>query len=62
MVIDAPVCITSITNAHLGCALDDAVGCSEDLVCGVDNCAKFHELGAATGLVLRTDCCERKWE
>merc|ERR1712241_994817 len=36
------------------------VGCARGLVCGVDNCAKFHELGVATGITAASDCCERE--
>ena len=50
-----------MTNTCLDCDPDDGVGCSAGLVCGVDNCAKFHELGAATGLLSTTDCCEGEW-
>ena len=38
----------------------DRVGCVPGLVCGVNNCAKFHEIGAATGIPSMADCCEGK--
>ena len=43
------------------CDPDDKVGCatSKGLVCGVDNCAKFHALGADTGFDKTADCCEK---
>ena len=51
-----------MANACLDCDPDDGVGCKARLVCGVDNCGKFHQLGSATGFLLTTDCCESKWE
>merc|ERR1712157_257992 len=32
-------------------------GCSTGLVCGVDNCKKFHKLGSSTGMGSSSDCC-----
>ena len=42
----------------LDCDPDDEVGCESGLVCGLDNCAKFHAIGAASGFQSSTDCCE----
>ena len=32
--------------------------CIAGLVCGDNNCDKFHEIGVGTGLTPETDCCE----
>lgn len=37
------------------------MGCAKGLFCGQDNCAKFHEIGAATGITPGADCCEGKF-
>ena len=37
------------------------MGCEEGLVCGVNNCEKFHKLGQITGIMPATDCCEGKF-
>ena len=34
------------------------MGCGHGLVCGVDNCAQFHQLGPSTGMNPSSDCCE----
>merc|ERR1712176_17626 len=39
------------------CDVDDGVGCLTGLVCGVDNCKKFHKLGSSTGMGSSSDCC-----
>lgn len=36
-----------------------SAGCGDGLVCGKDNCAKFHTIGAATGFTSGSDCCEK---
>ena len=36
----------------------DAVGCAPGLICGFNNCAKFHSLVPATGFTSSSDCCE----
>ena len=38
------------------------VGCAAGLVCGDNNCGKFHELSLETGLNPASDCCESKLE
>ena len=43
---------------YADCDPDDRVGCASGLVCGVDNCAQFHEISAATGFFAASDCCE----
>ena len=40
------------------CDPDDRVGCASGLVCGVDNCGRFHEISMTTGFHAATDCCE----
>ena len=45
-------------NTCVDCDPDDAVGCEEGLICGVNNCKQFHELGDITGIRPQTDCCE----
>ena len=40
------------------CDPEDRVGCASGLVCGVDNCAQFHEISEATGFIAASDCCE----
>ena len=49
-----------VPTAWLECDEDDAVGCASGLVCGVDNCAKFHAIGLATGIKPTSDCCENE--
>ena len=41
------------------CDYNDYVGCGAGLICGTNNCAKFHELGKNTGMSESTDCCEK---
>ena len=43
----------------LDCDEDDEQGCGPGLFCGVSNCAKFHEIGAARGIPSGADCCDR---
>ena len=40
------------------CDVDDRIGCAKGLVCGQNNCAKFHKLDAKTGISSGADCCE----
>lgn len=40
------------------CDRDDKVGCAGALVCGKDNCGKFHKLGGSTGFGSGSDCCD----
>ena len=48
-------------NAFSDCdPLEDRSGCGPGLTCNLDNCAKFHEIGAATGFTTSSDCCEGK--
>ena len=37
------------------------MGCAEGLICGVNNCEKFHTFGGGTGILPATDCCEGKF-
>ena len=37
-------------------------GCGAGLVCGTDNCGKYHLIGATTGINHGSDCCERKFD
>ena len=39
----------------------DWKGCGAGLVCGTDNCGKFHAIGSFTGINYGSDCCERKF-
>ena len=61
-----PLCIESqtATPCVIDCCADcdpwDKVGCASGLVCGTDNCAKFHAISKATGFSAKTDCCEGK--
>ena len=45
-------------NVCAECNANDRVGCAEGLVCGVDNCGKFHELDSVVGMTSTSDCCE----
>ena len=47
-----------MSTALADCDPDDKVGCAKGLVCGTDNCAKHHEIGAATGFKASSDCCD----
>ena len=38
----------------------DRNGCGSGLVCGYNNCGKFHALGTSTGIGEGSDCCECK--
>ena len=38
----------------------DNHGCGAGLVCGYNNCAKYHKIGQQTGIREGSDCCERK--
>ena len=40
------------------CDAADGAGCAAGLVCGFNNCAKFHKLGLETGFTPSSDCCE----
>ena len=42
-------------------ALYDYKGCAAGLVCGSNNCAKYHLVGPTTGINHGSDCCERKF-
>lgn len=45
-----------------GCHAGDFVGCEAGLVCGVNNCVKFHTPLQA-GMPADSDCCEgKKWD
>ena len=55
-----PRTVDTIFNSVVDCDPYDKVGCAPGLVCGKDNCAKFHQLSAATGFTGSTDCCEGK--
>ena len=35
--------------------------CAPGLVCGINNCHKFHEINIDTGIPSTGDCCERKF-
>ena len=39
----------------------DWKGCDAGLVCGTDNCHKYHTLGYKTGISAGSDCCEREF-
>ena len=49
-----------MSPALVDCDVDDKVGCAMGLVCGGDNCAKFHTIGGASGFKSSTDCCDGK--
>ena len=36
--------------------------CASGLVCGDNNCYKFHKISSSTGFTKWSDCCERKRE
>ena len=44
-------------NARVDCDQDGTMGCAPTLICGVNNCGDFHELGEATGMNEASDCC-----
>ena len=48
----------SLPATTIDCDATDAVGCADGLVCGFNNCAKFHKLGPETGMTPSSDCCE----
>lgn len=50
-----------VPQTRVDCDSFDKVGCAKGLVCGADNCYKFHELGTASGFKKDTDCCECKF-
>ena len=52
--------LTLDTYHGLDCDPNDDAGCEDGLACGVNNCGKFHEISAATGILRSSDCCERK--
>ena len=43
-----------------GCDPDDLAGCAPGLICGTNNCAKFHDIGTHSGMTPRSACCDRK--
>ena len=50
-----------IANACADCdKYYDKKGCGAGLVCGNNNCARFHEIGGSTGLKYYSNCCECK--
>ena len=49
-----------MSPALLDCDPHDKVGCEMGLVCGSDNCAKFHTIDATSGFKAHTDCCDGK--
>jgi len=52
-------CVTHTCGfGDAGCSKEDDKGCASGLVCGFNNCAKYHELGVSTGLTGSSDCCE----
>ena len=50
----------TIFNSVADCDTSDIAGCAPGLVCGVNNCAKFHQISVATGFFDTSDCCEGK--
>merc|ERR1719174_924641 len=41
-----------------GCNPNDEMGCEAGLVCGKDNCGRFHEQTLSTGIPVSSSCCE----
>ena len=47
-------------NCCADCDPGDKFGCESGLMCGKDNCARFHEISSSTGFSTTSDCCQGK--